>query len=496
MRPQVSRPLPDDDNPKSEPDTDMSHWRLLPSFLILWSCASAPPPRMVPDVVPEGWATRIDTSQVQGQWWLTFDDSLAVQLVQEALVNNHTMQIAAANVAAARAQARIVGAARLPQASATSSGSRSQRNFIGFPIPSAAGQVQSTTSTSYTADVAVSWELDLWGRLRSSHSAALADLQAVEADWYGVRQSLAAQTLRAHFACVEAQRQVRLAEATVESYETSTSRVESRYERGLRPALDLLLARTSLSSAEASLHRRRLQLDSAIRQLELLVGRYPAGVLQPGSRLPTVQGSVPAGLPAELIGRRPDLAAAERRLAASGARVQEARRALYPRISLTASGGRSSSELADLLDGDFSVWNLVGNITQPLFQGGRLRAGIDLSEANADRAVITYAQTALRAFAEVESGLAAEGLLAEQVAALTTASAVSTDARIVADQRYAKGLTDLLTMLTSQRTAFDAESRLLAVQRQRLDTRIDLHLALGGGFAQDADARATTRDTP
>ena len=195
---------------------------------------------------------------------------------------------------------------------------------------------------------------------------------------------------------------------------------------------------------------------SAIRQLELLVGRYPAGVLQPGSRLPTVQGSVPAGLPAELIGRRPDLAAAERRLAASGARVQEARRALYPRISLTASGGRSSSELADLLDGDFSVWNLVGNITQPLFQGGRLRAGIDLSEANDDRAVIAYAQTALRAFAEVESGLAAEGLLAEQVAALPTASAVSTAARIVAAQRYAKGLTDLLTMLRSDQVAAPA----------------------------------------
>lgn len=474
----------------------MNCWRLLPVSLVLWSCASAPSPRGVPEVVPEGWATRIDTSQVLGQWWLTFDDSLAVQLVQEALANNHTMQIAAANVSAARAQARIVGAARSPQAGAASSGARTRRNFIGFPIPGAAGQVQSTTSTSYTADLTVSWELDLWGRLRSSHSAALADLQAVEADWYGVRQSLAAQTLRAYFACVEAQRQVRLAKATVESYETSTTQVESRYERGLRPALDLLLARTALSSAQASLYQRRLQLDATIRQLEVLVGRYPAGVLQPGSRLPTVQGPVPAGLPAELIGRRPDLVAAERRLAASDARVHAARRALYPRISLTASGGRSSNDLADLLDGDLSVWNLVGNLTQPLFQGGRLRAGVDLSEADADRALITYAQTALRAFAEVESGLAAEGLLAEQVAALATASKESAHARSVASRRYAAGLTDLLTMLISQRTAFEAESRLLTVQRQRLDTRIDLHLALGGGFAQDADALTATRDAP
>ena len=126
----------------------MSCWRVLPVSLILWSCTSAPPPRMVPDVVPEGWAATMDTTHVQGQWWLTFDDSLAVQLVTEALVNNHTMQIAAATVSAARAQARIVGAARSPQASATSSGSRSKRNFIGFPIPGAGGQVQSTKSTS------------------------------------------------------------------------------------------------------------------------------------------------------------------------------------------------------------------------------------------------------------------------------------------------------------------------------------------------------------
>ena len=431
-----------------------------------------------------------------GQWWMTFDDSLATQLVREALTNNYTVQIAATNVAAARAQARIVGVATWPQSSATGSGSRSKRNFIGFPIPGAGGQVQSTTSTSFAADVAVSWELDLWGRLRSSHSAALADLQAIEADWHGVRQSLAAQTMRAYFACVEAQRQVHLSEATVESYETSTRQVQSRYERGLRPALDLHLARASLSSAEASLYQRRLQLDMSVRQLEVLVGRYPAGVLQPGSRLPTIQQPVPAGLPAELIGRRPDLAAVERRLAASDSRVREARRALYPRISLTAVGGRSSNALADLLDGDFSVWNLVGNLTQPLFQAGRLRAGIDLSEANADRAVIAYAQTALRAFAEVESGLAAEGLLAEQEVALTAASQESTHARIVARQRYAKGLTDMLTMLISQRTAFDAESRLLAVQRQRLDTRIDLHLALGGGFAHDGDALSTAGDTP
>ena len=332
-------------------------------------------------------------------------------------------------------------------------------------------------------------------RLRAGHAATIADLQAVEADWRAARLSLVAQTLRAYFGVVEAQRQVNLAEATVQSYDLSNRQVQSRYERGLRPTLDLLLSRASLSSAESVMHQRRLQLDVAVRQREVLVGRYPAGRLRTSTRLPGVPSPIPAGLPAELIGRRPDLAAAQRRLAASDARVAEARRNLYPRIGLTASGGRSSEGLGDLLDGDFGVWNLVGNLTQPLFQGGRLRAGIDLAEAHAERAVVGYAQAALRAFAEVESGLAAEGLLANQESALTAASRESTDARILAEQRYAKGLTDLLTLLTSQRASFDAESRLLAVQRQRLETRIDLHLALGGGFTLDAGTISATEET-
>ena len=130
----------------------------------------------------------------------------------------------------------------------------------------------------------------------------------------------------------------------------------------------------------------------------------------------------------------------------------------------------------------FFVWNLVGNLTQPLFQGGRLKAGVDLAASSADRALVTYAQNALRAYAEVEIALASDGFLAAQEEAIARAAQQSTEARLLAEDRYARGLTDLLTMLTSQRTAFDAESRLLAIRRQRLESRIDLHLALGGGF--------------
>lgn len=456
--------------------------------IALWSCASAPAPRQAPVATPPAWgAMGVDHSEPAQQWWLAFDDSLAASLVQEALRNNPSVQIAAATVDAARAQARIAGAGTLPAMQAGAAGSKAKRSNIGFPTPAGAGSAaaSSTTSTAWSGDLTVNWEVDVWGRLRASHSAALADVQVAEADWRGAQLSLAAQTLRTYFACVEARRQVDLAQSTRGSYAISNQQVQLRYERGLRPTLDVLLSQASLSAAEANLQQRLLQLDSATRQLEILVGRYPAGALEPSTDLPAMQPVVPAGLPARLIARRPDLVAAERQLAASDARVQAARRALYPRISLTASGGRSSSELSDLVDGDFSVWNLIGNVTQPIFQGGRLRAGVDLAETGSERALLAYVQTALRAFGEVESGLAAEDLLRAQEGALTAASSESADARKLAEQRYLGGLTDLLTLFTSQRNAFEAESRLITVQRQRLDARVNLHLALGGTITGD-----------
>ena len=397
-----------------------------------------------------------------------------------ALEHNYDLKAAGARLAQAQAQARVAGAPLWPQLSATGTGSRRKQNFVGFPIPGQEGQV--LTSTSFGVNLNASWEVDLWGRLRAGAQAALADAAAAAADFHAARLSLAAQTARAYFAAVEAGRQVELARATVANYRLSAEQIEDRYRRGLRSSLDVRLGRSSLAAAEATLAQRRQQRDAVLRQLELLLGRYPSARIEVGDELPAIGGPVPAGLPADLVGRRPDLVAAERRLAAADRRLAQSQRALLPSISLTGSAGRSSSALSDLLNGDFSVWNLVGNIAQPLLQGGRLRAGVDQAAAAAEQALYNYAQSALRAYGEVEAALHAEGFLADQERALATAAEEAVAARALAEERYARGLAGLIALLESQRRAFDAESRLLAVRRQRLDTRIDLHLALGGGF--------------
>lgn len=458
-------------------------WTSLGAVFLLGACASAPKVEH-PDLIITPPATWSETAAVPSEaWWTQLGDAELDTLVRQALASNYDLRSAAARLAQAQAQARIAGAPLKPGLSAGATGSRRKQNFVGFPIPGSDSQVLSTTSTNYGINLNLSWEIDLWGKLRAGTGAALADAEAAKADFYGAQLSLAAQTSRAYFAAVEARRQVELASATVDNYQLSSEQINSRYLRGLSSSLELRLGRSNLAAAEATLAQRRQQLDRSLRQLEVLLGRYPSARLVTSEELPQTMGPVPAGLAADLVARRPDLAAAERRLAAATGRLAQSRRALFPSISLTASTGTSSSALGDLLDGDFSVWNLIGNISQPLLQGGRLRAGVDLAQAGVDGALAIYAQSALRAYSEVESALAAEEFLRAQEQALTTASREALAARLLAEDRYAKGLSDLITLLDAQRRAFDSESRLLSVRRQRLDSRIDLYLALGGGFA-------------
>lgn len=467
--------------------------------LLTAGCGSAPPVEL-PDLrveTPEQWTGAPGVGEgvelsapdsAAASWWRAFGDPRLDELVAEALAGNPDLAVAAARVDAAAAQARIAGADVTPQLNAGATASRSQNVLIGIPIPTAGDGPIKTRPTSFGVSLDVSWEADLWGRARSGKSAAAADLAAAFADYEGARLSLAGQTLKAHFATVEAAQQLALAERTAMSTEKTLRLIRARYEKGLRPSLDVRLARTDRATAAAALAQRREIYDRARRGLEILLGRYPAGAIEPGRGLPPPPAAVPAGLPADLLRRRPDLVAAERRFAASGRRVAQAKASLLPRLRLTASGGRTSQELADLLDGDFTVWSLVANLLQPVFQGGRLRGQVDLTEALADQAVAAYAGQALRAFAEVETGLRADVTLAEQERALALAADEALAAFRLAESRYANGIADAITLLSAQRAAAQAESRLLEVRRRRLDARVDLHLALGGGFALPAPA--------
>ena len=469
----------------------------LASAMLFFGCASAPELQRpsLETHVPTGWtAAPSEGGRIDGRWWADFSDAGLDALIDEALSRNFELKAASGRMRAARAQARIVGAPLFPQVSLDFNRTRTRRNFIGFPLPGGNGGVLSTTSTNYGVSTNVNWEIDLWGRLGDDKAAALADLQGSQADLYGARSSVAGQTAKAWFAAIEARRQLELARATRDNFKVVNERIGNRYARGLRPALDLRLSLSNVAAAEAVVLQRTQAFDSVVRQLELLLGRYPSAGLAIASDLPSVPEAIPAGLPADLIARRPDLMLAERRLAAAGARIGVAKKARYPAIRLTGSGGTSSAALTDLLDGDFIVWSLASSLLQPLFQGGRLRAGVDLAEANRDQVLANFAGQALRAYGEVETALVADGLLKRREAALMEAATQATAARELAESRYASGLSDVITMLDAQRRAFESEGQYLAVRRQRLDARVDLYLALGGGFERMATETGETQE--
>lgn len=273
-----------------------------------------------------------------------------------------------------------------------------------------------------------------------------------------------------------------VAQASLHDRGTIVELVRGRFQRGLSQGLELRLALTDLASAEAELAAVRNRRQLAGRDLELLLGRYPAGQLAANAGLPELPAPAPAGLPAELLQRRPDLRAALARLQAADQRVAGALAALLPRFTLTGGAGVHSSDLAELIDPASDVWSIAGGLLQPLFTGGRLRQEVKLNQARVAEEIASYRQTALTAFREVEGALAAEQWLRGQEQALLRAAEQAETNKQAVVYAYRNGLTDILTLLDNYRSTFTTRSDHLAVKRQLLTNRIDLYLALGGGF--------------
>lgn len=428
---------------------------------------------------PGTWTSTAGYAATASQNWLAdFDDPVLSTLVDDAMGGNFDLRAAAARVDAARGRANIDAADLYPQLSARLDASRTKRNSTGnFAIRSA-------VTNNFGIGLNSSWEADIWGKLRNQARAGLIDSEATAADYNAARLSLAANIAQAWFNAVEAKLQVELAALTVRSYRNNLATIETGFRNGISDALEVRLARANVAGAEGRWEARKVLLDETVRTLEVLLGRYPSFSLELADKLPVINRDVPPGLPSELLERRPDVRAAELRFVATDERVKQARKNLLPSISLTVNGGTSTDEFRKMLDGDFLVWNIASNLATPIFQGGRLRAQVDVSLAEQAGALADYAQIALQAFQEVESALTAERLLVEQEIALQTAATESVEAEQLATEQYRAGLVDIITLLDTQRRSFDAQSALIETSNQRLQNRVGLYLALGGSFSQ------------
>ncbi len=446
---------------------------------MLAACAEVPPrpPTDTAFPVPERWSARPDALRAKQleRWLATFKDPELSALVHEALARNYDLAAAVTRVEAARAQALIEGASRRPQLDFSPGVQRSREIFDD-------GGESAFYQTRWTLPFNLSWEIDLWGQIRATQKAAEAELLATLGDFESARLSLAARTAQAYFELAEAALQVEVAATSVRDRGTIAELVQGRFQRGLTRGLDVRLTLTDVENAKAELARAQNQREIAARRLDVLLGRYPAGAVGAPRALPDLPAAVPAGLPATLLARRPDLKASLARLEAADWRVASAKAALLPRLTLTGSGGTASGEIGDLLSPSAAIWSLGAGLMQPIYQGGRLAETVRLNRARVEEAVNRYRETALGAFREVEQALAAESWLRRQAAALAEAMVQTAASRQLAVYSYRQGLTDILTLLDSYRSTLSAESEHLAVRRELLTNRIGLYLALGGGF--------------
>ena len=327
----------------------------------------------IPEATPGSYSTPTGPyiEVPQSAWWQVFGDPKLNAAVTEAVGENPQVFQAQARAAQARAQAVIAGAERLPAIGAQGSASVTRQN-PGFGFD---------TFKNYGLDLAVNWEIDLWGRIAAQQEAAREGYLASVEGLRATRQSIAANTAKVYFAVVEARQKADIARQVLDIQTETARQVGNRTDAGVGAPSDKFLAFANRDSSAAQLAGNVETVERTTRQLELLLRDYPSGTVDTATRLPAVPPLPGAGLPAELIARRPDVLAAERQLRASGFQVVSAERSLLPAISLSGGIGSASTQLGDLLDGDFSFWQLAGNLLQPVFQGGRLRANVRLQEA-------------------------------------------------------------------------------------------------------------------
>ena len=466
------------------------------ALVALAGCAAGPNyerPATTPEL-PAAWAAQTAagagaTASPDPQWWKAFGDEELDALVDEALQNNADLEAAAARVLTAEASVGGATSALLPSLSLGATASRSHTSSAMTTFPGL-----NLTNNMYSVTGTATWEADLWGKLRRGREAALAALLASEQERRWLVRSLTANVTLAWLQVKELRMQVELNQRTVASYEENLQMVQDRYQRGLVSSLDLQLARQNLAAAQAGSPSLHQQLAEARRRLEVLAGRYPAAAVVTGdgpTTLPDPLPSVPAGLPSSLLDRRPDLLAAEANLHAATAGIGQAKAALFPRFALTAEGGSTTREFSDLLTDPTKAWSLVGNLVMPLINRGATKAQIRAAEAQAQQAAAAYRSAVLNALAEVENALDRDRNLTRQEELLLDSVAQARSSAELAQERYGRGLDNLLVLLDAQRRLLTAESQLLSVERSRRAARVQLILALGGPWTDEVSPTAT-----
>lgn len=453
--------------------------------LLIAGCATKEPPTLGEIHEQSGTLATLDLTgswkagpdsvgSILDNWLVTFADPQLDALVAEAMTNNPDLRVAAIRVEQSAQYVELAKATLRPAIHLFGTGGL---NMGGGDISSALQGIS----------IGASWEPDLWGRMRYGRNAAQATYASTQADFEFGRQSLAAAVAKGWFTAAETWLQLKIAQDMINAAQELVTLAEKRRQVGPGSEQDILIARANLDSFQDSAKQVQFAHDQALRALELLLGRYPAAELQTRYDLAVLPGPVPAGLPLEMLERRPDMVAAERRVAAAFNRVGEAKAARLPRLILNANVAFIESNILQLKE-DFSnpTGGAGAKLLAPIYQGGELKTKVEIRTLEQKEAIAQYAQLALRALGDVESALAAGRTLAEREQLLQRIMADNQRVLELSQTRYRIGTTDLRAVQQQQLSVYTARLALLRIESEQLAQRVNLHLALGGSFETQA----------
>jgi NodT family efflux transporter outer membrane factor (OMF) lipoprotein len=498
-------------------DTDGRHAGVLAAIaLVVAGCTVGPnykkPPVTVPPAFKEAAtpemtsaaASQLAPAQPQdatsrGQWWSVFNDPQLDGLEQQVALSNQTVAQAAARFAAARAAVLGARSGLYPTVTAGASATRSQgsasRVITGAAASSgssvgtttgsgstAGRQAAAVTVTGYQLPIDFTYELDLWGRVRRGVEASIASAQASAADLATATLSMQSELALDYFQVRGLDAEKQLLDSTVAGYVKALQLTQLRHNQGIASGVDVAQAETQLATVRAQstdLGVQRAQFEHAIA---VLVGKPPALFALPASQAAIIPPAVPSMLPAQLLQRRPDIAAAERTVAAANAQIGVAKAAYFPTVGISASGGLASSTLSTLLSWPSRFWSLGPSLVETVFEGGRRRSATLQATAGWEETVAAYRQTVLSAFEDVEDNLAASRILGQEVTEQAAAVEAAQRALDLANSRYQGGITTYLEVITAQAAALSNERAAIQLLTRRMVADVLLVKAIGGGW--------------
>ena len=461
------------------------------------ACTMGPDYERPPVATPEEWRSAVaaDASIANVPWWELFDDEQLEGLITTALAENRDLRIAVERIEEARATYGFSRADLYPQINASAGGGALKIRQGSILNP--ALEEGASSADLYSLSVGLSWELDFFGRVRRANEAERANLLATEEARRAVAIALVADVARAYVELRDLDLRLEIARRTLESRREYVTLAYDRFSGGVTPELDWRQAEAEMHRVQSLVYEFERAVTQKENEISFLLGRSPHAVIRGRSVVEQpVPPQVPAGLPATLLEQRPDVRQAEQQLISANARIGESKAMLYPRIALTGSYGFASTDLDALLDGSSTTWNLLANIMQPIFQGGKNRRRVEVRESQQRQAALAYEQTILQALREVEDSLTALRKAAEKRGAQGARVEAERKVFDLSEVRYRGGVADYLEVLDAQRSLFDAEIDEVASTSDHVTSLIRLYKALGGGWPVASGAGETAAEDP